>query len=255
MNLEEKYREYSNKQLLEVIVKAKDYQPEAVEIARLLLSERNISNEEREKIHHDLETEQKIQEEKELKIRKTEEKLINQLILTLKKFNPLNKEEPSESRIVKLITLVFGLIYLSQLYNDFPILISLFTDPPKRFEWEIIFFLIGIVYLPISLYYFYKLKKSGWVLVSLYMMFSFLLVLNLYMWTWGRSSTDLFYNYSPKMHDSTFIFTSFFYLGTLYLLLKKQIIELFSVDLKTKNYTLAFGVIGLLVVLYFSLFD
>ncbi|MEM6803019.1 MAG: hypothetical protein AAF696_16560 [Bacteroidota bacterium] len=47
----EKFKSYTNRQLLEMLQESKDYLPEAVEAAKEELTQRNISIEERETIH------------------------------------------------------------------------------------------------------------------------------------------------------------------------------------------------------------
>src|SRR5690554_323782 len=259
MSLEEKYKEYTNKQLIKVIVKADDYQPEAVQIAKTIVSEREITPEERDEINETIEIEKKAQKEKEKKKRELEEKVSNRIKSIFNEINPLNKTEPNGQKIVKLVFWVFGILYLFQLYYDFPLLISLFTDPPKRFEWEIIFFLIGVAYLPASLYHFYRLKRIGWILMCLYMIHSFLFSLGTFISLWMLSNSDdsvMFYN-APQPNFTYLILNSFFYIGTIYLLLKKQVTVIFSIDFKSQIYTLVLGSLGILislVTIYYLLF-
>ena len=77
MNLEEKYKEYTNKQLIEVIIKADDYQPQAVEVAKKILYDRDISNKEKDELFQTVETEKDSEEKLEEKQLEIEKKRIN----------------------------------------------------------------------------------------------------------------------------------------------------------------------------------
>src|SRR5690554_1260889 len=79
MNLEEKYKEYTNKRLIEVIVKADDYQPQAVELAEKILNTRDISIEEKNKLIKAVESEKISAEKLEKKQLEVEKKRIQAL--------------------------------------------------------------------------------------------------------------------------------------------------------------------------------
>ena len=91
MNLEEKYKEYTNKQLIEVIIKADDYQPQAVEVAKKILYQRDISNQEKDELIQTIESEKHSEEKLKVKQFEIEKKRIQTLKKTFNKINPFDK--------------------------------------------------------------------------------------------------------------------------------------------------------------------
>lgn len=247
MNIEEKYKNYSNKQLIEIIANAVDYQVEAVNAAKIVLSERNVSKEEKEQVLESIELENKVKEEKEFekvdKLRKLTSSIFNKL-------NPLNQEEFTSSQLVKIVVWIFSIIYLVKMYFDFPLFVSLFTDPPSKFELEVLFFLIGVFYLPLALLYFNKYKVIGWSLMTIYTSFSLIGNVGsiLFSWLLGSGSFSVI-DFNLSINYLMLIIFTLLYLGTLIILLKPSVIKQFTINKRTKIYSIFIGVVGFIVYL------
>src|SRR5690554_8095620 len=164
MNLEEKYKEYTNKRLIEVIVKADDYQPQAVELAEKILNTRDISIEEKNELIKAVESEKISAEKLEKKQLEVEKKRIQALKNIFNKINPFDKTEPISFKLVNIILIVFGYVFLEQFYYSFTFLIIL-LDPPISFD--IVFFttLFEVFFLPLIIIFFLKEKKVGGILL------------------------------------------------------------------------------------------
>ena len=250
MNFEEKYKKYTNKRLIEVIIKADDYQPQAVEVAKKILSDRDISIEEKNKLFKAVETEKDSEEKLEKKQLDVEKKRIQTLKNILNKINPFDKSEPIPFKLVNIILLVFGYVFLEQFYYSFTFLIILLESP---ISFDITFFitLFEVFYLPLTIYLYFKRKKIGWMMLVTWiftftMSFTILIIINLSIPEVSEMEDSFFelfdfLVYRPN-YSRLFLFLSF-YLAALIVLLQKGVRQIFSVSKLNMLLAIVFGVI------------
>lgn len=250
MNLEEKYKKYTNKRLIEVIIKADDYQPQAVDVAKKILSDRDISIEEKNKLFQAVEIEKDSEEKLEKKHLEVEKKRIQTLKNILNKINPFDKSEPISFKLVNIILIVFGFIFLEQFYYSFTFLMFL-LEPPVSFDIVLFTIIFEVFYLPLTIYLFFKRKIIGWIMLVTWiftftMSFITLIIVNLSI-PEVPEMEDSFFElfdflvYKPN-YSRLFLFLSF-YLTTLIVLLRKGVRQIFSVSKSNMFLAIVLGLI------------
>lgn len=250
MNLEEKYKEYTNKRLIEVIVKADDYQPQAVELAEKILNTRDISIEEKNELIKAVESEKISAEKLEKKQLEVEKKRIQALKNIFNKINPFDKTEPISFKLVNIILIVFGYVFLEQFYYSFTFLIIL-LDPPISFD--IVFFttLFEVFFLPLTIYLYFKRKKVGWMMLVAWICtftvsYTILIAVNLSMPEIPETEDaflDFFELLIYKPNYSRLFLILAFYLVGLIVLLRKGVRQVFSVSKLNMFLAIVIGVI------------
>ena len=234
MNLEEKYKEYTNKQLIEVIIKADDYQPQAVEVAKKILYQRDISNQEKDELIQTIESEKHSEEKLKVKQLEVEKKRIQTLKKTFNKINPFDKTEPISFKLINIILLVFGYVFLEQFYYSFTFLIFI-LEQPISFDITFLTTLFEVFYLPLTIYFYFKRKKIGWMMLVAWICtftvsYATLITVNLSIPETPEMEEPIFELLVYKPNYSRLFLILAFYLAGLIILLRKGVRQVFLVS-------------------------
>ncbi|HLG03639.1 MAG TPA: hypothetical protein VI731_08600 [Bacteroidia bacterium] len=230
----EKFKAYSNSELLKIIDSPGDYQPLAVETARIIYASRNLSAQDIEIAKSELAALKQIQDEKGQKKKDIENKVKNIAVKSLSAVNQFQTEKPGSDKIIKIISIVFGGLGLFQLYKGFEIISFMFTDSGAKWDWSVVLYFLSLLVVLTAIILFYKRKKSGWTLLAIFLTYSAvstagLLILTLDMQSSGFSPI---YNIFPKASLTTHILTLLFYAGTLWTICKEEIREIYTINKK-----------------------
>ncbi len=173
MEFDEKFKTYSNSELLKIIENPNDYQPQAVETAKNIFSDRDLSESEIEIAKEELEIERREKlAKKELKSA-VEDKIRGIGKSVFKQINPIQKEEPTSARTIKAISIFLGVLFLSQLYQEFGMLTYLFTSVTAIWDFStVVLYLLPLAVLPTAAVLFYMRKKTGWILLTIFLTYS-----------------------------------------------------------------------------------
>lgn len=250
MSLEEKYKDYTNKRLVEIVIKSEDYQPEAVETAKIILSNRDISNSVLKEVREAIEAEeqtQKLQEKRQLEI---EKKAFNFFKNLINKINPFDKTEPTSVKIVNIALLVFGYLLLEQFYYSFRFLIMV-LKPPIHFDIALFPIIFEVIYLPLTLYFFFKRKKIGWIMLVAWISYNAVSYIAIIIYTLNLSPADvepfIWEDYKPNyLHLVLYLL---FYLGSVVVLSFKKIRALFSISKFNMTLSISTGSLAVLIVM------
>jgi hypothetical protein len=250
MSLEEKYKEYTNKQLIEVVIKADDYQPAAVEMAKLILQQRDISNEEREQVKKAIEIEETTQEIKEQRKSESEDRIISFIKKLFNKINPLDKSEPATNKIINLTGLVFGYLLLEQLYYSLDYLAFL-LEHESLLDFYSIVTLFEVIYLPLTIYFFFKRKKNGWIMLVAWISYFIVSYIAIIIYNLNSPVIDdpLFELISYQPNYTRLLLILAFFLGSLSVLLRRDIKKVFSISNLTMYLSILIGVLGVLILM------
>lgn len=224
-NFYDLYRVYSNVELLRIISRADEYQPEAVNAASLILKDRDVTDEdlaEAEQFFADKKAKAEIIEAYKSKAKDFLQPIIQ----------PTADVKPS--KWLNILLLLVALDYLWVLYHAVrDVVLYLRCD---HCEFDLFFFLfslLGIVYVPFIFFLLLKRKRWGWILlfadsgITALSRFSQMLLLFKY----------------HGMHvgnTTTYIVAILIKAGFLIFLWRKEISDYFNVSLKAKQYTLIF---------------
>lgn len=247
----EYYKTISDTELLSILDKPEDYQLVAVEAAKIEFVNRQLSDVQIQEARQPLVAKQ-IQKEKEREKVKAVEAKVREVGHTfIDTINPIQSGIPSTEKTIRLIVIIFGGIFLYQLITDFRTTLAYIKDIPI-FPLESILILLPQILLLAAVIAFWKRKKIGWTLLTIFLTFSlvaalFLLFQSL---TWKPSGLAGFDNLFPRPSPTTYIIQLLFLVGTLYILGKPNIREVFFINKQVMAVTI--GLTGL--VTFFLMF-
>jgi hypothetical protein len=157
MEFQEKYKNYSNIELLKILKKKEDYQLSAIEVAEEILKQRTVTSEEITEVENyflDIENKK------------------NDLILKQNKYSDyltdllqpfINPSEKTETRNwLNILLLIIFIQYLFTLYETIPFF---YHADYTNLDFSFIIFGLSIVYVPVIFYLLFKRKKWGWILL------------------------------------------------------------------------------------------
>lgn len=230
----EKFSTYSNRDLLKIIDSPDDYQPLAVETAQTIFASRQLSDHDIENAKAELAELKREKEEKDQKKKDFENKIkdIGDSVLSL--FNPIQTERPNSDKIIKIISIIFGGLFLFHLYQEFWMIRFMLTDSGANWDFSTVLFFFPLILVPTATILFFKRKKIGWTLLTIFLTYSDVLSANLFIGTLNRqpSGFPLLDDIFPQTSPVTHIITLLFFTGTLWAICKKDIREIYTIDKK-----------------------
>lgn len=242
MDFEEKFNTYSNTDLLKIIDSPGDYQPQAVEVAKNIFASRQLNENEIEIAKAEL----AIQLQEKEKKKDIENKVKKIGISLLDNINPIQTKKPSTDKQINAISIIFGGLFLIQLYRKFGLISFMFTDSDAKWDFIIVIDFLTLLIVPTASFLFFKRKKIGWTLFSIYLVYSvissiglFFMIINIE--PIGFKSVD---NFFPHIFPVFLILTILFFCGILWIICKEKIREIYLVD---KKYMIA--IIGIVAIL------
>lgn len=157
MEFYEKYKNYSNTELLKILKKKEDYQVPAIEAAEAILKERIVTSDEIAEVENyflDMEIKENDSIAKQNKYSDSIHDLLQPLI------NPGEKTEIS--KWLNIVLLVLFIQYIFSMYETIPFFYHAdYTD----LDFGFIIFGLSIIYVPVIFYLLFKRKKWGWILL------------------------------------------------------------------------------------------
>ena len=228
----ERYKTFSNQELLKLLDNQSGYEPEPISDAKTELKNRNLSESELIEGKKELEIwqQEKFQEnEKRLQF---EHKIENLKSSIVKSLNPIQTEAPSTKRFILLISIVFGIIAGIRWFNEFEFIWYLFTD--SYAEWgisELITFL-PLMIITVSVILFWFRKRWGWILLAAYLTYTAVSALGLIMVSWNMKPVEnsFFESFVTLPPTSGFIMLFLFYGGALWAINRKKIKIQFNIN-------------------------
>lgn len=247
----ERYKAFSNSDLLRVIENQSDYQPEAVEAAKTEIDQRNLSDQEMTEAKSELETERQKQNEKRAEVEQKVKTIGTSIFDTI---NPIQKSAPTAEKLIRIITIVFGLISVVKWFNEFGLVKFMLTDDAGGWDLSMIEYFLPLILLPAAVILFWLRKKSGWILMAAYLTYSTISVFGLIIMTWnmeplGVPALDSLF---PQTSPTTQILTTLFFGGTLWVLTKKELKGNYDINRQTTIATI--GVSAVLTILFIAPF-
>ena len=105
--------------------------------------------------------------------------------------NPIQSEIPTTEKIIRLIVIVFGGLFLYGLIKDFGTHLSYIRDI-HRFPFDSITYLLPFLFFPTGIFFFWKRKSIGWTLLVIFLIFSIVSVLSSLIgsFSWKQSNFD-----------------------------------------------------------------
>lgn len=260
----DKYKDYSNIDLLKILRRRTEYQVAAVDTATQILSSREVTQSDLEQVDKYFYEINTVSKRKIDKINSYKDKTADFFEPVL---NPTTEVKPE--KWLNILLLVIGLQYLWTLYiniSDFvkfikyviicksygfesnTTTVSYWTCFSNQFNPLIFFQILTLIYVPIIFYLLFKKKRWGWILLFADNLFGLISTL---------SQSYIFFKYEQYHHGDTILFFTQILIKGLFVffLWRNYISEFFSVSKETKKKTaIVTTIITLLLILSIQLF-
>lgn len=241
MNYTEKFNEYTNVELLRIIDNSDDFQPEAVEAASILLANRQLSEEEIKIAKDEIEASRKETLKKEKKKKQLEDSVKNIGQSIIENINPIQNKPLTGDKTIKIISIIYGGLFLFQLYKEFGMISFMFSNSSAEWDLSMVLYFIPLIILPTATILFYKRKKIGWVLLEIFTTYSAISAIVLFYMTISMGLSDfqvsdsIFTQISPAIH----IFRFLFFVGTIWAISKENVRSNFAINKLTMILTVS----------------
>jgi hypothetical protein len=228
----ERYKTLSIPDLLKIIDNPTDYQPGAVEAAENELEGRQLNDEElaAAKEENDAENQEKQIKIEKYKVFEDKVKIIGFSIAD--ELNPIKTGILSPDKIISRISILFGMLFLFQAFTQFGLILFIFTDKSSKWDFSIVLYLLPYILLPLAVFLFWRRKKSGWILLAIFLVYSALITIVTFLMelrtdnSGGAGIGGLF----PATSLATYLVRLFIYSGCLWLICKNNIREIYAIN-------------------------
>ncbi|MBL7705180.1 MAG: hypothetical protein JNM21_06480 [Taibaiella sp.] len=172
MEFSEKFKTFSNAELLNILSNPHRYQEKALNTAKEILDNRSLSEEEMRIAKEELEAVQRKQLQKEERKKEIERKIkgIGQTIAD--NLNPVQKEALTTEKIIKTVSVTCFILCLFYLYNEFDMIRFMLSDSTAHWDLPTMASFLPLIILLIASILFYKRKKAGWLLLKIFLSYS-----------------------------------------------------------------------------------
>lgn len=251
MDFKAKFTTYTHAELLRIVNNPGRYQPEAVETAKALLAERQLTDEEIKIAQEALEAEQRERDEKERKQKAVEETFRSRGRSLLEKVNPIQEGAPTAEKTIRLVALLFGGFFLLQLFREFGMIRYMLTNDSMRWDLSMVLFVAPLLTVPIATILFYKRYKLGWLLLALFLTCSTVsaivtLMLALTREPYGMAALDSLF---PRPSPFASLLTCLFFAGNLWAIGGETVRGIYGITRQTLLLTIALSaVLSLLII-------
>ncbi len=230
----EKFTTYSNTDLLKIIDSPDDYQPLAVETAKSIFSSRQLNDHDIEIAKAELAAIKQEKEAKDQKKKDLENKVKNIGASVFSTINPVPTETPNADKIIKITSIVFGGLFLFQLYKELGMISFMFTDSGAKWDFSMVLYFLPLLFVPVATILFFKRKKIGWTLLTIFLSYSAVSSIGLFIMTLNRepSGFPALDNIFPQTSPTPHLMTLLFFAGALWTICKEEIREIYIVDKK-----------------------
>ncbi|HEY6435931.1 MAG TPA: hypothetical protein VIY47_05025 [Ignavibacteriaceae bacterium] len=223
------YKTISDTELLGILENPDDYQPLAVEAAKIEFANRQLSDSAIKEAKEPLIAKQILKEKQKEKVKAIEDKVKATGYTLIETLNPIQSGISSPEKKIRLIVIVFGGLFLYHIINDFQTHLVIAKDFP-RFPYDTISYFIPLILLPVAIFTFWKRKSFGWTLLVIYLTFSTVEAI----WslcnsiTWRSSGPELD-NFFPRPSPVPYIIRSGFLIALIIVISKADIRQVFSI--------------------------
>ena len=127
----------------------------------------------------------------------------------------------------------------------------MFSNNGGEWDFSMVFYFVPLFLVPTATILFWFRKKSGWMLLGIYLTYSAVSSIGLIIQTWNTEPFGIpaFDNIFPQTSPLTYILTLLFFAGTMWVISKENIREIFSINKKTMLMTV--GIVTILSIILF----
>jgi hypothetical protein len=244
----EYYKTISNAELLGILENFDNYQPGAIEAAKVEYSNRNLSDIEIQEARNVLNEEKKKKDMKKEKFRIIENKAKSIALDISETIRPSQSSSLSTGKIINVISLVFGTILIFRVIFDVRSIFEYF----EKFSLDILWYVEPLIVLSLAVFFFWQRVTIGWILLMFFIIYSLLgqvwLLFELFKSYYSQNKFIAFY---PKISMSNLIFQFVLLGGTLFIICKPNIREVFRINNKKMISTIVVSIAFTLITAFF----
>ena len=240
MEFSEKFKTYSNADLLRVIENHDDYQPQAVETAKNIFADRQLSEMEIKIAKDELEVERQEKLSKEQQKRAVEDRVKNIGKSVFDNINPIQKEMPTSEKTIRVISILFCGLFLFQLHKQFGMLKFMFTESYAEWDFSMVLYFLPLIIIPTATVLFYMRKKTGWLLLTIFLVYSAVSAIGSFILAikWKPSGTTLD-NLFPQIQPITYLLSFLFMSGIIWVISREKMRNIYSISKPTMVLTIS----------------
>ena len=246
----ERYKTLSAAALLKIIATPNDYQPLAIEAAKDELAARQLTSEELSEANAENEAEL---QEKQLKTEKRnaiENKVKNIGTSLIDAVHPIQRTPPSANRTINILSIVFGVLFLIGFFNQFDFIKFSITNKAAKWSFQTIFYLLSTFFTPVAAYLFWGRRRIGWIFFCAFFSYSAVNAVSLlFMLIKHHDAIPAIDNFHPEVSPAAPLWNIFFFGGCLWLILKNEIKEIYTINKKTIYVPAGLGVLVALIII------
>jgi hypothetical protein len=225
------YKTISNTELLTILDNPGDYQSTAIEAARKEFIDRKLSDTEVNEAKESLLARHLQKEKQRETVKAIEEKVKTGGQTLLDTLNPIEQGTPPTEKIIRLIVIVFGFLFLYLVIQEFRMIPAYVQDIPE-YPFRSVLYFLPFILLPIAIFTFWKRRTVGWTLLVIFLTFSAVAALWLLIqsFLWQASSISVFDNsfFPPELLTTSI--RLLFFAGALYTVCRQDMRDIFSIN-------------------------
>lgn len=250
-DFEARYKTYSNSELLDILDNPNKYQLIALEAARNELSLRKLSDSDITSARHIL----KVKKEKANAIAESNDRikrnLINSTNHVVDVLNPIQQSISTSSKVIFFVSIIYTLLLFYAIWNNWDSYKYIITgDYNEQFAYTVNLFPVFL--LAVGVITFWFKKKAGWILLVVYSSLSSTLCIfsSYFSFSYHFGSGQSFF---PYPSPTSYILVLLFYIGTILALLRKDVLEVFTLKSSDRLGPILVGaLIGILLIMLSS---
>jgi hypothetical protein len=245
----ERYKAFSNPELLKILHNPSQYQPASILAARAEFDSRQLPDEDID------EAEKILSEEKE---RSGKESLLKKKLtgagnVIYENINPVQENITSEEKRIRIIAIAFTCLFIYEIYRNFYLIKYIFAGHEEiKFGFTIIIFPLLVEGAGTAL--FWMKKQTGWMLMAFFSSYSFMATLYaIYNYFKYEFFGDHSAYFSSRVSFGPYLFNIIVYGGTLFALSRPGIKEIFCINKNKLQGSIIAGVLfGLFLIVLVS---
>jgi hypothetical protein len=240
----EYYKTITTDELLEIIENPQNYQHAAVLAAKIEIASRNLTEEEMAAAHSKLNLKKTVAVLQLKEKQENRDKNIQSVKKIFDQISPVKEDLTSGEKAIRRIVLIYCFFLLYWIITDFSdisLYIVIFPEDPLNS----LLYLFPHVLMIMGLFQFWRKKPTGWTLLCF--CFIYTAVPALYQlfdpWTWNTAEQRTFLDVLGKPNPIELIVLLVLFIGSLLMICRKSISEIFEIKKKKMTTTIVFSII------------
>jgi hypothetical protein len=240
----ERYKTFTNAQLIRIIDNQIEYQQLAIEAAENELAQRQLTDEELDILKTQNETQERENQIQKDKKEAFENKVKDITVSITDTLNPIRTASLSTNQVINRISIAFGLLFLFQAFTQIGLIVFIFTNSQSKWDFGVVAYLLPILVLPVATLLFWRRKKYGWILLFIFLIYSVLTTIVSFILDFRsqHSGVEVIDNLFPVTSPATYLMRIFLFGACLWLICKNNIREVYSINKQTILITAGIGI-------------